>query len=159
MPENALRTDSEPIADAAATTTPSPFLNRELSLLEFNFRVLEQARDPSTPLLERLRFLTISSSNLDEFFEIRVAGLKQQTAASVTKRGPDGLCPDEVLPRVTATAKRLVTAQYQVLNELLLPALDAEGIRILKRSTWNAVQRRWIRDYFEREVLPVLTPI
>src|ERR1051326_2410400 len=160
MSETALRPgEPEAPADVALTTTTSPLLNRELSLLEFNFRVLEQARAPSTPLLERLRFLTISSSNLDEFFEIRVAGLKQQIAASVTKRGPDGLCPDEVLPRVTATAKRLVTAQYQVLNELLLPALDAEGIRILKRSTWNAVQRRWIRDYFEREVLPVLTPI
>src|SRR5436189_5452262 len=122
MPENALRTDSEPVADAAATTTPSPFLNRELSLLEFNFRVLEQARDPSTPLLERLRFLTISSSNLDEFFEIRVAGLKQQITAGVTTAGPDGLRPHEVLPRVFEFAQRLVVEQYRILNEILLPA-------------------------------------
>src|SRR5882724_4004871 len=137
MPENALRTDSEPVADAAATTTPTSFLNRELSLLEFNRRVLEQARDPSTPLLERLRFLAISSSNLDEFFEIRVAGLKQQIDAGVTKRGPDGLSPDEALARVAAVVQRLVVEQYRVLNDLLLPALDVEGVRILKRSTWN----------------------
>jgi len=159
MPERALRNESEPTADAATTTTPSSFLNRELSLLEFNFRVLEQARDPSTPLLERLRFLTISSSNLDEFFEIRVAGLKHQIEAGVVKPGADGLRPDQVLSRIGESVHRLVAEQYRVLNELLLPALQGEGIRILKRSTWNAAQRRWIRGYFEREVLPVLTPI
>src|SRR5437868_11847048 len=128
MPERAVRTESEPTADAA-TTTPSPFLNRELSLLEFNFRVLEQARDPSTPLLERLRFLTISSSNLDEFFEIRVAGLKHQIEAGVVKPGADGLRPDQVLSRIAETVHRLVAEQYRALNEMLLPALQAEGIR------------------------------
>jgi polyphosphate kinase len=159
MPETALRSEPQTPADVAVPTDSSPLLNRELSLLEFNFRVLEQSRDRSTPLLERLRFLAISSSNLDEFFEIRVAGLKQQIDAGVTKRGPDGLSPDEALQRVTAVVQRLVAEQYRVLNDLLLPALDAEGIRILKRSTWNPPQRRWIREYFDREVLPVLTPI
>lgn len=145
--------------EASPPTSNSPFLNRELSLLQFNLRVLEQARDASTPLLERLRFLTISSSNLDEFFEIRVAGLKQQIAAGVAKAGPDGLRPHEVLPRVAEFARQLVVEQYRILNEHLLPALDREGIRILKRSTWNPARRRWIQRYFEREVLPVLTPI
>ncbi|HSD10746.1 MAG TPA: polyphosphate kinase 1 [Candidatus Binatia bacterium] len=149
----------ESASEASPAASASPFLNRELSLLQFNLRVLDQARDPSTPLLERLRFLTISSSNLDEFFEIRVAGLKQQIAAGVTTAGPDGLRPNEVLPRISEFAQQLVVQQYRILNELLLPALDREAIRILKRSTWNAAQRRWIQRYFEREVLPVLTPI
>jgi polyphosphate kinase len=134
-------------------------LNRELSLLEFNRRVLEQARDPSTPLLERLRFLTISSSNLDEFFEIRVAGLKQQIAAGFTRGGPDGVSPAEALPKISEAAQRLVTDQYRLLNELLLPALEAEGIRVPRRSLWTAKQHEWAKGYFHREVLPVLTPI
>jgi len=159
MAENALRTEGEPALEAASAATPSRFLNRELSLLEFNARVLEQARDPSTPLLERLRFLTISSSNLDEFFEIRVAGVKHQIAAGVMKPGADGLRPDQLLSKIGETVQRLVAEQYRVLNGLLLPALEGEGIRILKRSAWNAAQRRWIRGYFDREVLPVLTPI
>src|ERR671924_360604 len=102
MAEKALRSDPLPVAEVAAMTTSSPFLNRELSLLEFNYRVLEQARDASTPLLERLRFLTISSSNLDEFFEIRVAGLKHQIEAGIVKPGADGLRPDELLARIAA---------------------------------------------------------
>ena len=160
MTQAVARNDPQVASDSTpATATPSTFLNRELSLLQFNVRVLEQARDPSTPLLERFRFLTISSSNLDEFFEIRVAGLKQQIDAGVAKAGSDGLRPDEALPRIAEAARRLVVEQYRVLNDLLLPALQAEGIRILKRSTWNAAQRRWVRAYFEREVLPVLTPI
>ena len=136
-----------------------PLLNRELSLLEFNRRVLAQAKDPSTPLLERLRFLTIASSNLDEFFEIRVAGLKQQIAAGVSKLGPDGMSPQVAFTRVCSAAHELVAVQYEVLNQLLLPALEGERIRILRRSVWNDAQRRWIKTYFLREALPVLTPI
>src|SRR5262245_60631614 len=112
-------------------------LNRELSLLAFNHRVLAQSRDPSTPLLERLRFLTIASSNLDEFFEIRVAGLKQQIAAGVTKPGPDGLTPQAAFAQVVAAVHALVDDQYCVLNDLLLPALAEQKIRILKRSVWT----------------------
>jgi len=159
MPTQAAVARSESTPEAAPTAQAIPLLNRELSLLQFNFRVLEQARDPSTPLLERLRFLTISSSNLDEFFEIRVAGLKQQIVAGVAKPGADGSRPHEALRRIADSAQQLVVAQYRILNELLLPALEHEGIRILKRSTWNPAQRRWIQGYFGREVLPVLTPI
>jgi polyphosphate kinase len=138
---------------------PGPLLNRELSLLQFNRRVLEQCKDVSTPLLERLRFLTIASSNLDEFFEIRVAGLKQQIAAALAKPGPDGLTPQASFVRVTAAAQALVIDQYAALNDLLLPALEAERIRILRRGVWNDPQRRWVKEYFLREAMPVLTPI
>ncbi|MBI2963457.1 MAG: polyphosphate kinase 1 [Deltaproteobacteria bacterium] len=138
---------------------PGPLLNRELSLLAFNRRVLEQSKDVSTPPLERLRFLTIASSNLDEFFEIRVAGLKQQIAAGVSKPGPDGLTAQAAFGRVVAAAHDLVQEQYHVLNDLLLPALEAERIRILRRSLWSDAQRRWVKSHFLREALPVLTPI
>jgi polyphosphate kinase len=138
---------------------PSLYLNRELSLLEFNRRVLAQAQDGELPLLERLRFLTICSTNLDEFFEVRVSGLKQQVAYGIRQVGPDGLSPGEVLRRVSATAHELVQAQYAVLNEQLLPALEAQGIGLLRRAAWNAKQARWIGAYFRNQVLPVLTPM
>jgi polyphosphate kinase len=135
------------------------FLNREVAQIEFNDRVLEQARDPRVPLLERLRFLTISTANLDEFFEIRVAGLKQQRALEVDNRGADGLSVDQQLARIRDRAHRLVDAQYRVLNQDLLPALRQEGIALLQASEWNAASAAWIGEYFEREVLPVLTPV
>src|SRR6187549_1631809 len=108
---------------------PSLYLNRELSSLEFNARVLEQAKDASVPLLERLRFLTISSTNLDEFFEIRVSGLKQQVAHGIASQEADGLTPQETLTRIGETAHTMVAEQYRVLNDVLLPALDKEGIK------------------------------
>jgi polyphosphate kinase len=135
------------------------YLNEELSRLEFNRRVLAQARDAATPLLERLRFLTICSSNLDEFFEIRVAGLEQKLAFGVDKRGPDGLTTEHVLDRIAAEAHRLVAEQYRVLNDEVLPALASEGIRLLRRSDWSARQAAWTRTYFRRDVLPILTPV
>jgi polyphosphate kinase len=138
---------------------PSLYINRELSLLEFERRVLAQARDPSMPLLERLRFLTICSTNLDEFFEIRVAGLKQQAAAGVSATGPDGLTPQEALARIEPVAHELVAEQYRVLNEELFPALKKEGIRLVRRSKWSGRQARWVRRYFRSQVLPVLTPM
>ncbi|TAK40248.1 MAG: RNA degradosome polyphosphate kinase, partial [Betaproteobacteria bacterium] len=139
--------------------TPSHFLNRELGLLEFNRRVLAQAADEAVPLLERLRFLTIVSSNLDEFFEIRVAGLKEQIKQGVKTTGPDGGSPAEVFALVTAQARTLVAEQYRLLNDVLLPALAREGIVFPKREAWSEAQRAWVRDYFFRELLPVLTPI
>jgi len=145
--------------DAIDLQQPDLYINRELSLLEFNRRVLEQARDPSVPLLERLRFLCITSSNLDEFFEIRVAGLKQQVAYGASQRGPDNLSPQEQLSRISDVAHRLVDDQYHVLNDDLLPALASEGIRFLKRSQWNARQAGWVRSYFNRELLPLLSPL
>ncbi len=138
---------------------PALYANRELSLLEFNRRVLEQAKDASTPLLERLRFLTICSTNLDEFFEIRVSGLKQQVAFAVTDAGPDGLTPQETLQRVSVEAHALVDEQYRVLNEVLLPLLETQQVKLLKRAVWTPRQARWIRRYFNQEVLPVLTPM
>jgi polyphosphate kinase len=147
------------MSDESRLPDSDSFLNRELAQIEFNARVLEQARDPRVPLLERLRFLTISTANLDEFFEIRCAGLKQQQALEVEFRGPDGLSVDEQLARIRERAHKLVDAQYHVLNADLLPALRREGIALLQRGEWNAATAAWIDEYCEREVLPVLTPV
>src|SRR5262245_11423350 len=138
---------------------PGMFLNRELSLLEFNRRVLAQARDPGLPLLERLRFLTICSTNLDEFFEIRAAGLKEQVTYGVQQFQSDGLTPQETLRRLAVVAHGLVAEQYRTLNEELLPALAAEGVHLLERSGWSADDASWIKRYFLSEVLPILTPV
>jgi polyphosphate kinase len=138
---------------------PSHFLNRELGLLAFNRRVLAQAADESVPLLERVRFLTIVSSNLDEFFEIRVAGLKEQIKLGVKASGPDGRSPAEVFELVSAQAHALVSEKYRLLNDVLLPAMAREGIVFPKREAWTDAQRAWVKDYFFRELLPVLTPI
>ncbi len=135
------------------------FLNRELGQLEFNRRVLAQARDPQVPLLERLRFLCIVSSNLDEFFEIRVAGLKAQIELKAEAPGPDGAPPRTVLAEVSRQARELVRQQYDTFNTEVLPALAAEGIRFLRRREWTDTQRAWIRNHFVNEVMPVLTPI
>ena len=114
---------------------PELYINRELSLLEFNRRVLAQAKDDSLPLLERLRFLCISSSVLDEFFEIRVAGLKQQERYGSVQRGPDNMLPAEQLSYIGVVAGELIDEQYRVLNEVLLPRLDLQGIRLLDPAT------------------------
>jgi polyphosphate kinase len=135
------------------------FINRELSLLAFNRRVLAQAADERVPLLERLRFLCIVSSNLDEFFEIRVAGLKEQIKLGGILTDVDALPPTEVFRRVTNEAHTLIAEQYSLLNQTILPALAAEGIRFFKRASWTPAQADWIRDFFFREVMPVLTPI
>jgi len=135
------------------------YINRELSQLEFNRRVLEQAKDSTNPLLERLKFLCIASSNLDEFFEIRVAGLKQQAAHGSGATGPDQLTPTEQLRRISEVAHELVGEQYRVLNEDLTPLLAEQGIRFLKRARWNTKQASWVKRYFNRELMPVLSPI
>src|SRR5262245_17035683 len=140
-------------------TDPGLYLNRELALLEFNRRVLAQARDPGLPLLERLRFLTICSTNLDEFFEIRAAGLKEQVTYGVQQFQPDGLTPQETLRRISVVAHELVAEQYRVLNEELLPALAAAGIQLLRRGAWGADDARWIKRHFMAEILPILTPV
>lgn len=139
--------------------SPDHYINRELSLLEFNRRVVEQAKDPATPLLERLRFICIASTNLDEFFEIRVAGLRQQVKYGSVQTGPDNLAPVEILKKVSETTHALVDEQYKVLNEQLLPALSEEKIRILRRKQWRLKPARWIKSFFNRELLPVLSPI
>src|SRR5436190_10850460 len=135
------------------------FLNRELQALEFNRRVLAQAEDKAVPLLERLKFLCIVSSNLDEFFEIRLSGVKEQIKLGAAAAGPDGLTPLEVFRQVSARAQGIVDKQYRLLNEDILPALAKEGIRFLRRGEWTPSQQEWVRDYFFREMMPVLTPI
>jgi polyphosphate kinase len=138
---------------------PELYLNRELSQLAFNWRVLEQAKDAATPLLERLKFLCIASTNLDEFFEIRVARLQEQVASSSVHAGPDNMGPQELLRQIATEAHRLVDEQYRVWNEELIPALEREQIRFVRRGTWTPAQVEWVRHHFERELLPVLTPM
>ena len=140
-------------------SNPDLYINRELAQLEFNKRVLAQAKDESTPLLERLRFLCIASLVLDEFFEIRVAGLKQQEAYGSMQRGPDNLSPTEQLTRIAAAGREIVDEQYVILNETLLPKLDAQGIRFLGPSDWNSKQRAWLKRYFNRELQPIISPV
>lgn len=138
---------------------PELYINRELSLLQFQWRVLEQAKDETIPLLERLRFLCISSTNLDEFFEVRVAGLKHREALGSIQADADGLAPSELLSRISDEAHRLVAEQYRVLNEVLIPQLAEERIRFIRRDRWNQKQAAWIKRYFNNELLPVLSPL
>jgi len=145
--------------DISDLKNPTLYINRELSLLEFNRRVIEQAKDESLPLLERLKFLCIASTNLDEFFEIRVAGLKQQIKYGSVQTGADNLLPAEVLTRVSEITHQIVKEQYEVWNEMIIPALAKDKIRLLRRSQWKPMVSRWIRRYFNAEVLPILSPI
>lgn len=135
------------------------FLNRELGLLAFNRRVMAQAEDESTPLLERLRFLCIVSSNLDEFFEIRVSGLKEQMRARSSRITTDGRSAQEIFGLVSTEAHRLMSDQYALFNQEIIPRLAEEGIVFLRRATWTEAQRDWVKDYFLREIMPLLTPI
>ena len=134
------------------------FLNRELSQLEFNFRVLAQAQDERMPLLERLRYLCIACTNLDEFFEVRVA-----TVLTALEFGapllPDRMDPQIALEKLHKLAGKLVEEQYQLWNDSLRPELNKAGVRVLTRESWNAKQRRWLQKYFNNEVLPVLSPL
>jgi polyphosphate kinase len=149
------------MSDTPAPNLRSPefYLNREMSLLEFNRRVQAQARDPEVPLLERLMFLCIASSNLDEFFEIRVAGLKQQAIFGGGSGSADNLGPTEQLQNISVAAHELVKEQYLLLNDLLLPELRKQGIHILMSKDWNSKQSAWIKSYFHRELLPIISPI
>jgi polyphosphate kinase len=146
----------DPQADLA---DPSLYFNRELSNLQFNIRVLEQALDEAHPLLNRLMFLLIFSSNMDEFFEIRVAGLKNQVALGDQSSGADGRSPRSVLAEISQLAHAQVARQYRILNEVLIPALEHQGLRFRRRTQWTGEQHAWIRDYFEAEIMPVISPI
>ncbi|MBC8010934.1 MAG: RNA degradosome polyphosphate kinase, partial [Burkholderiales bacterium] len=153
-----------PNRPAPITRTEAPskaaYFNRELSWLAFNRRVLEQARNPRHPLLERVKFLAIVSSNLDEFFEIRVAGLIQQVDNDVVAAGGvDALGPREQLRRIHSVVASLVDEQYLCWCEQLLPALAAEGITFATATELNAGELAWVRTYFEEQVFPVLTPL
>lgn len=138
---------------------PEYYINRELSFLDFNSRVLAQAHDESLPLLERIRFLGISCSNLDEFFEIRVAGLKQRLELGSLGGGPDGMSVPEQLTAIHDRAMAMVKDQYDLLNQLVFPALAAHGIQFVNGKTFTPRQHAWLAEYFAKEVEPVLTPL
>jgi len=152
--------DSTALAAPSDAVLPDDrFINRHLSLLKFNERVLEQAKDESNPLLERLRFLCISCTNLDEFFEVRVASLKQLEEIGAPAPGPDNMTPQQILGEIRERATGLVAEQYDLLNNVLLPALADARIRFPRRDGWTAKQRAWLHNYFEDQVVPVLTPL
>src|SRR5690554_5393205 len=159
---NQTRTGIKPKAPPEAEADladPGLYFNRELSHLQFNIRVLEQALDEAHPLLNRLMFLLIFSSNMDEFFEIRVAGLKRRIAIGDESAGFDGRSPRSVVAEISRVAHEQIERQYRILNEVLLPALEEKGLRFRRRSEWTQAQRDWVSDYFEREILPVISPI
>jgi polyphosphate kinase len=138
---------------------PHYYFNRELSWLEFNHRVLHEATDPRTPLLERLKFMAIFSSNLDEFFMVRVAALKQQVEANVRKLTPDGRTPSEQLEVINQRLLPMVIEQHQHFEKVLRPQLAREGIYILDYMDLNQEQRTYLQNYFEEQIFPVLTPL
>src|SRR5437867_10520572 len=138
---------------------PKNFINRELSWLEFDRRVLEEAQDQRQPLIERVKFLTIFSSNLDEFFEIRVAGIKQQIESETSDIGPDGLSPTELFDRIQKTVRQLVAAQYALWNDELLPELGKNGIYVREIAELPPKREAWAHRYFQQEVFPMLTPL
>ena len=137
----------------------SLFINRELSWLEFNQRVLDQAFDPSNPILERLKFLCIVSSNLDEFFEVRVAGLKQQRQTHASEAGPDGLSASETLALVSERVRKMVDDQYLCWREQILPGLEAQRIRFHKYPDVASHEKKHFAEFYEKTIYPVLTPI
>ncbi len=145
--------------DVIDLKAPAYYNNRELSFLAFNQRVLDLAQDASVPLLERLQFLAISCSNLDEFFEIRVAGLKERLERGILSPGPDGATINEQLVAINERAHVLIADQYRVLNEQLIPLLDQSGIHLLQPHTITAKEAKALERYFEREVEPVISPL
>lgn len=135
------------------------YLHVELSLLSFHERVLNMTQKNTIPLLERLKFLCIFSSNLDEFFEIKVSGLKARAQSTVSSEGVDGLTPTIALDAISERVHKLVKQQYETLNEVVMPELSENGIRFLNRDQWDDKQSKWIKNYFKQAILPVLTPI
>ncbi len=168
------RTDpSDPVANGCRLATLLPvrakgktraavcgqFLNRELSWLEFNQRVLDEALNPKNPLLERLKFLCITSSNLDEFFEVRVAGLKQQIESEVVERSIDGLTASDTFRAIRRRVLRMVEELYGCWREQLLPALRENGLRVLELDKAEPADQKWLQAYYQTQVRPVLTPL
>ncbi len=155
MPESQLESDDQ----AFDLNNPEYYINRELSHLAFNQRVLAQVLDEDHPLLERLRFLLIFSSNLDEFFEIRVANLKKDLLMQRETSGMDGMHASEVLSKISQICHETIAHQYETLNTILLPALEAENILFLARDMWTPEQELWVKRFIKKEVLPVISPI
>src|SRR5580704_6063979 len=152
-----------PIIDAPRPVTqglpPDRFVSRELAWLAFNERVLEEALDPSVPLLERLKFLAIVSSNLDEFFMVRVAGLKRMIDAGIETPFTDGLTPRECLKIVGKRCADLTMRQHRCFSEDIQPRLEREGVRIVSPEQLDASQRTYLHAYFRKTILPVVTPL
>ncbi len=137
----------------------SLYINRELSLLEFHKRVFAQALDPDVPLLERLRFLCIVCTNLDEFFEIRVAGLKQRMEIGAPAQGPEKIPAQDVFNTLRQEVAELVRQQYRLLNDVMFPELTRAGVRFVQSHEWSDEQQEWLSQYFDEQVVPVLTPL
>ncbi|HUZ63636.1 MAG TPA: RNA degradosome polyphosphate kinase [Acetobacteraceae bacterium] len=146
------------VADSIAPDSPARFINRELSWLDFNHRVVEEAENPGHPLLERLRFVSISASNLDEFYSVRVAGLAGQAKAGVTVTSPDGLTPAQQLAAINARARLLLADQQRVWRELR-GLLAAAGLMVAEPGGLSAADHRWLDAFFMERVFPVLTPL
>src|SRR5271166_1817874 len=143
----------------ASLDDPRYFLNRHLSWLQFNRRVLEEAADPSNPLLERAKFLAITASNLDDFVEVRVAGLLQQAEQKRGEAGPDGLAPSELLPKLADELQGFVKDQYTCWREELVPGLATESIRVRKVNELDAEARKFVEKFYSEQVEPILTPV
>ncbi|MEP1217534.1 MAG: polyphosphate kinase 1 [Marinobacter sp.] len=135
------------------------YFNRELSQLQFNYRVLKQTTDNAHPLINRLIFCCYFSSNMDEFFEIRVAGLKQQIKYGREIPDSDGMAPDQVLAEISRMAHEYIGEQYEILNKVLIPEMEKENIHFVRRREWTTEQKEWVSTYFKEEILPVVSPI
>lgn len=153
------RTISDRSRESLNRRDPRYYVSRELSWLEFNRRVLHEALDERTPLLERLKFLAIFSANLDEFFMVRIAGIKQQIEAQVTKRTPDGLLPAEHLQAISQALQPMVTQQHEAFEQTLRPQMSQHGIYLFDYPALTAAQQTYLRTYFEEQIFPVLTPL
>src|SRR5437868_2195391 len=164
-PPTARKTPETPASPTATVSMfslddPALCINREMSWLEFNRRVLEEALDPAVPLLERLKFLAIFASNLDEFFMVRVGGLQQKVTAGIpVGSGADRMAPREQLDRISQTVRQMLTEAYRCLREQLMPALEKEGIFLRAPKDLTDEQRKHLDDVFRREIFPVLTPL
>ena len=136
------------------------YYNRELSWLQFNYRILGEAKDKSLPLFERIKFLSITASNLDEFFMIRVASLFDLVHAGVKKKDIAGLTPEEQLEKIIPETKNMMNAQYSTLNRALLPLMEENGVKLIKKYTdLSEKQAKYVDKYFDKDVYPVLTPM
>ncbi len=145
--------------DQMEMDAPENFLNRELSLLAFHKRVLAMAQDESLPLLERLRFLCISSANLDEFFEVRVAAVRHLLNVGKQRIGADQSSPASLLREIREQVVEMVGRQYALMNDVLIPALAAQGIHFIRRNHWTDAQRLWLRDFFNSNIMPMISPL